>query len=95
MQLRFSGRFSVTQAIWSSNSTRTFFPPGTFSVEVFSVEVFSVEVFSVEVFSVEVLADILIPSHLSRRTSGRLLDIHGPRRMEWQGLGKPSGSDPP
>ena len=39
MQLRFSGRFSVTQAIWSSNSTRTFFPPGTFSVEVFSVEV--------------------------------------------------------
>jgi hypothetical protein len=39
MQLRFSGRLSVTQAIWSSNSTRTFFPPGTFSVEVFSVEV--------------------------------------------------------
>jgi hypothetical protein len=33
MQLRFSGRFSVTQAMWSSNSTRTFFPPGTFSLE--------------------------------------------------------------
>ena len=34
MQLRFSGRFSVTQAIRSSNSTRTFLPPGTFSLEV-------------------------------------------------------------
>ena len=59
MQLRFSGRFSVTQAIWSSNSTRTFLPPGTFSVEVFSVEG---------------LAGILIPSHLRHRTRRGIAD---------------------
>ena len=79
MQLRFSGRLSVTQAIWSSNSTRTFLPPGLSRVEGFSLEG----------FSLDVLADILTPSRLRRRkrrrVCARLSDIHGPRGMEWQG----------
>jgi hypothetical protein len=81
MQLRFSGRFSVTQATWSSNSTRTFFPPGTFSVEGFSLEV---------------LADILIPSHLRRRTRRGIADGYWifMDRVGWSGKGSESLPEP-